>query len=207
MVKSIVWNITTGTEQSVMTETTDRSCVMVSLHIVSQDGIWTFQVRGELQTLSVRGDKMWQEIRDLQRGLDDLKTEQGAMQHRTYQILLKIKRLAELSLEGGVQHNIVGAMKVKMPWEQHSKTWSQTFKLIFIFVEMYVKCIYNNSGLFLFRVFWGFFTSRATCTHAKNLNPNMFWFLLLFKKMHSIFHDNATTKTPWMLICECFQFF
>nr|XP_046230763.1 uncharacterized protein LOC124051434 [Scatophagus argus] len=58
------------------------------------------QVRKDLQILSARGDRLWGAVRDLQEGLEDLETEQGATQHRINRILQRLKGLTEPSLEG-----------------------------------------------------------------------------------------------------------
>ncbi|KAM7369327.1 hypothetical protein PAMP_013602 [Pampus punctatissimus] len=53
------------------------------------------QVRKDLQMLSARGDRLWRAVRDLQKGLEDLETEQGAMLHRMSRILRRVKSLTE----------------------------------------------------------------------------------------------------------------
>lgn len=69
------------------------------------------QVRKDLQILSARGDRLWRAVRDLQKGLDDLETEQGATQHRMNRILQRVKSLAEPSSGGQTQLDF-SAMKV-----------------------------------------------------------------------------------------------
>lgn len=70
--------------------------------------------------LRVNGDKLWQAVRDLQRHLVVLKSEQGAMQDRVYKILLKVKSMAELSSEAQIQHNVSSVMKVRIPGEHEN---------------------------------------------------------------------------------------
>ncbi|XP_074473843.1 uncharacterized protein LOC141757323 isoform X2 [Sebastes fasciatus] len=65
----------------------------------------------ELQIMSARGDRLWRAARDLQKVLEDLETEQGAMQHRTNRILQKVKSLTEPRSGGQTQPDI-SSMKV-----------------------------------------------------------------------------------------------
>ncbi|KAE8284824.1 hypothetical protein D5F01_LYC16265 [Larimichthys crocea] len=53
------------------------------------------QVRKDLQVLSARGDRLWRAVKDLQKGLEDLETEQVAPQHRMNRILQRVKSLTE----------------------------------------------------------------------------------------------------------------
>ncbi|KAG8010879.1 Phosphatidylinositol 4-phosphate 5-kinase type-1 beta [Nibea albiflora] len=53
------------------------------------------QVRKDLQVLSARGDGLWRAVKDLQKGLEDLETEQVASQHRMNRILQRVKSLTE----------------------------------------------------------------------------------------------------------------
>ncbi|XP_045923213.1 uncharacterized protein LOC123981973 isoform X2 [Micropterus dolomieu] len=69
------------------------------------------QVRKDLQILSARGDRLWRAARDLQKGLADLETEQGAMQHRMDWILQRVRSLTELRTGPQTQLEI-SAMKV-----------------------------------------------------------------------------------------------
>lgn len=73
-------------------------------------------MRKDLQILSARGDRLWRAVRDLQKGLDDLETEQGATQHRMNQILHRVKSLTEPSSGGQTQLD-VSAMKVSKEQE------------------------------------------------------------------------------------------
>ncbi|XP_035524051.1 uncharacterized protein LOC118332745 [Morone saxatilis] len=51
------------------------------------------QVRKDLQIQSARGDRLWKAVRDLQKGLEDLETEQGATQHQMNRILQRLRSL------------------------------------------------------------------------------------------------------------------
>ncbi|TKS84161.1 hypothetical protein D9C73_019065 [Collichthys lucidus] len=53
------------------------------------------QVRKDLQVLSARGDRLWRAVKDLQKGLEDLETEQVLLQHRMNRILQRVKSLTE----------------------------------------------------------------------------------------------------------------
>ncbi|XP_041816745.1 uncharacterized protein LOC121623521 [Chelmon rostratus] len=53
------------------------------------------QVRKDQQILRARGDRLWKAAKDLQRGLEDLQTEQGATQHQMNRILQRMKSLTE----------------------------------------------------------------------------------------------------------------
>lgn len=68
--------------------------------------MFCLQVRKDLQILSARVDRMWRLARDLQKGLEDLETEQGAMQHRMNRILQRVKSLRELRSGGQTQLDI-----------------------------------------------------------------------------------------------------
>lgn len=68
-------------------------------------------MRKDLQILSARGDRLWRAVRDLQKGLEDLETEQGATQLRMNQILRRVKSLVEPS--AGIHTQLdVNALKV-----------------------------------------------------------------------------------------------
>ncbi|KAM3599787.1 uncharacterized protein V6R79_011508 [Siganus canaliculatus] len=56
------------------------------------------QLRKDLQILSARGDRSWRSVKDLQKGLEDLETEQGATQQRMNRILQRLRSLSEPSL-------------------------------------------------------------------------------------------------------------
>ncbi|XP_040013878.1 angiopoietin-related protein 3-like [Xiphias gladius] len=71
------------------------------------------QVRKDLQILSARGDRLWRVVKDLQKGLEDLETEQRAMQHRMNRILQRVKSLTEPGSGGQTRPNI-SSMKVIM---------------------------------------------------------------------------------------------
>lgn len=68
--------------------------------------MFCLQVRKDLQILSARVDRLWRLARDLQKGLEDLETEQGAMQHRMNRILQRVKSLRELRSGGQTQLDI-----------------------------------------------------------------------------------------------------
>ncbi|XP_072228039.1 uncharacterized protein [Leuresthes tenuis] len=53
------------------------------------------QVRKDLQIQSARGDRLWRAVRDLQKELEDLETEQGAVQHQMNRIIQSVKSLKE----------------------------------------------------------------------------------------------------------------
>ncbi|KAI3361642.1 hypothetical protein L3Q82_002007 [Scortum barcoo] len=60
-----------------------------------QAGRTNRQVRKDLQILSARGDRLWRAAKDLQKGLEDLETEQGTLQHRMNRIIQRVKNLTE----------------------------------------------------------------------------------------------------------------
>ncbi|XP_071322860.1 uncharacterized protein [Trachinotus anak] len=71
------------------------------------------QVRRDLQILSARGDRLWTAVKELQRGLEDLESDQRAMEQRMNQILQRVKSLTEP--RSGDQNQLgVGFMKVLM---------------------------------------------------------------------------------------------
>lgn len=81
------------------------------------------QVRKDLQILSARGDRLWRAVRDLQKGLEDLETEQGATQHRMNQILQRVKSLVEPS--AGLQTQVdVDVLKVSKTKNVHAQVFS-----------------------------------------------------------------------------------
>ncbi|XP_022600346.1 uncharacterized protein LOC111221244 [Seriola dumerili] len=83
-----------------------------SLHKQSlKSGRTRRQVRRDLQILSARGDRVWTAVKDLQKGLEDLETEQRATQHRMNQILQRVKSLTQLRSGGQTQLG-VGFMRV-----------------------------------------------------------------------------------------------
>ncbi|KAK5878566.1 hypothetical protein CesoFtcFv8_023964 [Champsocephalus esox] len=71
------------------------------------------QVRKDLQILSARGDRLWKAARDLQKVLEDVETEQGAMQQRINRVLQRIKSLTEPKSRGKTQLDM-GSVKVVM---------------------------------------------------------------------------------------------
>jgi len=44
---------------------------------------------------SARRDRLWRAVRDLQKELEDLETEQGAVQHQMNRIIQSVKSLTE----------------------------------------------------------------------------------------------------------------
>lgn len=69
-------------------------------------------MRSDLQILSARGDRLWTAVKELQKGLEDLETEQTTMQQRMNQILQRVKSLSK-SWSGGQTQLDVGFMKVR----------------------------------------------------------------------------------------------
>ncbi|KAG7240851.1 hypothetical protein INR49_023425 [Caranx melampygus] len=85
-----------------------------SLHKQSlQAGRTNRQVRSDLQILSARGDRLWVAVKELQKGLEDLETEQTTMQQRMNHILQRVKSLTK-SWSGGQTQLGVDFMKVIM---------------------------------------------------------------------------------------------
>lgn len=70
------------------------------------------QVRRDLQIQSAQGDRLWVAVTELQRGLEDLETEQATMQQRMNQILQRVKSLTE-SWSGGQTQLDVSFIKVR----------------------------------------------------------------------------------------------
>ncbi|XP_070707257.1 angiopoietin-related protein 3-like [Pempheris klunzingeri] len=64
------------------------------------------QARKDLQILSAKGDRLWRAVRDLQKVLEDLDTEQGAVQQRMNRILQRMKSLSEPSSGGKTQLDV-----------------------------------------------------------------------------------------------------
>lgn len=64
------------------------------------------QVRKEQQILRAGGDRLWKTVGDLQVGMDELKSEQGAMRQRMSQILHKASRLSDLSSGGRAEPSL-----------------------------------------------------------------------------------------------------
>lgn len=62
--------------------------------------------------MSARGDRLQRAVKDLQKELVELETEQDAMQQQMNRILQGVKNLTELRSEGRRQLDI-SAMKVK----------------------------------------------------------------------------------------------
>ncbi|KAM6975676.1 uncharacterized protein LKV04_014991 [Tautogolabrus adspersus] len=71
------------------------------------------QARKDLQILRARGDQLWRAVKDLQKGMEDLQMEQGAMQQRMSQILQRVKSLSE-PRPGGQTQLDMGSVKVFM---------------------------------------------------------------------------------------------
>lgn len=69
-------------------------------------------MRRDLQILSAQGDRLWVAVTELQRGLEDLETEQATMQQRMNQILQRVKSLTK-SWSGGQTQLDVGFIKVR----------------------------------------------------------------------------------------------
>ncbi|XP_029986237.1 uncharacterized protein LOC115416564 [Sphaeramia orbicularis] len=69
------------------------------------------QVRKELQVHVAQGDWLWRTVRDLQRLLQDLETEQDAMQTRLDRILQEVTSLTQNGSTGRIDH---GAVKLIM---------------------------------------------------------------------------------------------
>lgn len=69
------------------------------------------QVRKELQVHVARGDRLWRTVRDLQRLLQDLETEQDAMQTRLDRILQEVTSLTENGPAGRIDD---GAVKITL---------------------------------------------------------------------------------------------
>ncbi|XP_026196134.1 uncharacterized protein LOC113148604 [Anabas testudineus] len=64
------------------------------------------QVRKDLQILSAKGDRLQRAVTDLKKGLEDLETEQGAMQTWMSWIHQKVKSLSEPLSGGHAQINV-----------------------------------------------------------------------------------------------------
>lgn len=79
-------------------------------------------MRKDLQILSARGDGLWRAVRDLQKGLEDLETEQGATQLRMNQILQRVKSLVEPSAAFQTQLD-VNALKVSKTENVHAQVF------------------------------------------------------------------------------------
>lgn len=62
--------------------------------------------------MSARGDRLRRAVRDLQKGMEELETEQEAMRQQMNRILQGVKSLSEPRSEGRRQLNI-RAMKVR----------------------------------------------------------------------------------------------
>uniref|UniRef100_UPI0037E950ED angiopoietin-related protein 3-like n=1 Tax=Semicossyphus pulcher TaxID=241346 RepID=UPI0037E950ED len=71
------------------------------------------QVRKDLQILRARGDRLWRTVKDLQKGLEDLETEQGATQQRMNGILQRVESLSE-PRSGGQTGLDIASVKVIM---------------------------------------------------------------------------------------------
>ncbi|XP_040915293.1 uncharacterized protein LOC121195721 isoform X2 [Toxotes jaculatrix] len=85
-----------------------------SLHKRSlQTGRTHRQVRKDLQMVSARGDRQWRVVKELQKGLEDLETEQKSMQCRMNRILQTVKSLTEPRSRGQSQLDI-SSIKVIM---------------------------------------------------------------------------------------------
>ncbi|XP_041667381.1 uncharacterized protein LOC121525445 [Cheilinus undulatus] len=85
-----------------------------SLHKQSlQAGRTHRQVRKDLQILRARGDRLWKTFKDLQKGLEDLEAEQGAMQRRMNLMIQRVTSLNEPRSKGQTELDI-GSMKDMM---------------------------------------------------------------------------------------------
>ncbi|XP_076614518.1 uncharacterized protein LOC143338181 isoform X1 [Chaetodon auriga] len=69
------------------------------------------QVRKDQQILRARGDRLWKVVKDLQKGLEDLQTEQGTTQHRMNRVLQRMKSLTE-ARSGGQSQLDVSSVKL-----------------------------------------------------------------------------------------------
>lgn len=90
-------------------------CFEITWYIAVKNSVASFrilQVRKDQQILRARGDRLWMTIRDLQKGLDELKTEQGATQHQMNQIFRKVKSQTEPSFKGKTQLDL-STMRVR----------------------------------------------------------------------------------------------
>ncbi|XP_074546786.1 uncharacterized protein LOC141805571 [Halichoeres trimaculatus] len=96
-----------------------------SLQIQSlQAGRTHRQVRKDLQVLRAKGDHLWRTVKDLQKGLEDLETDQGDMQQRMNHVLQHMKSLSETESEDPTQLNInyVKAVMAKQSKQLNSLT-------------------------------------------------------------------------------------
>ncbi|XP_040915292.1 uncharacterized protein LOC121195721 isoform X1 [Toxotes jaculatrix] len=87
-------------KRSLQTGRTHRQCAVL-------------QVRKDLQMVSARGDRQWRVVKELQKGLEDLETEQKSMQCRMNRILQTVKSLTEPRSRGQSQLDI-SSIKVIM---------------------------------------------------------------------------------------------
>ncbi|XP_034457850.1 uncharacterized protein LOC117771514 [Hippoglossus hippoglossus] len=69
------------------------------------------QARKDLQILSARGDRLWRTVKELQKLLEDLETEQRTSQHRLDRVLRRVRGLTEPGSGGRAQPD-VSSMKV-----------------------------------------------------------------------------------------------
>nr|XP_019960689.1 PREDICTED: uncharacterized protein LOC109640902 isoform X1 [Paralichthys olivaceus] len=69
------------------------------------------QARKDLQILSARGDRLWRTVKELQKLLEDLETEQRTSQHRLDRVLRRVRGLTEPGSRGQAQLD-VSSMKV-----------------------------------------------------------------------------------------------
>nr|XP_019960690.1 PREDICTED: uncharacterized protein LOC109640902 isoform X2 [Paralichthys olivaceus] len=67
--------------------------------------------RQDLQILSARGDRLWRTVKELQKLLEDLETEQRTSQHRLDRVLRRVRGLTEPGSRGQAQLD-VSSMKV-----------------------------------------------------------------------------------------------
>ncbi|XP_069563362.1 coiled-coil domain-containing protein 157-like [Brachyistius frenatus] len=78
----------------------------------AQTGRTHRQVRKDQQILSARWDRLWRAVRDLQKELEDLETEQGAVQQRMNRILQSVESLTEPRSAAGQTQTDISSMKV-----------------------------------------------------------------------------------------------